>query len=166
MRHSSESEREDSEFKLSQAFSGRGARRLEISTVSRRNLPSSLEAAHSHLSFLSFHTNVLLTVVGFRSFYSFIHLRYQSPPTSSLQLLSGLRRPDTGRLHNLTMTRVSITIPLRGMITHEFYQFLGIFIAFVALCISIAFAVQPIEVQGSDFVNSITKDRLQIIGVA
>lgn len=38
--------------------------------------------------------------------------------------------------------------------------------AFLALYASLTLAVQPIEVQGSDFVNSVTGDRLQIFGVA
>ena len=35
-----------------------------------------------------------------------------------------------------------------------------------ALWVSIASAVQPIKVQGSEFVNSITNQRFQVIGVA
>lgn len=38
-------------------------------------------------------------------------------------------------------------------------------IAFLALCAT-TFAVQPIEVKGSDFVNSVTGNRFQLIGVA
>lgn len=37
--------------------------------------------------------------------------------------------------------------------------------AIVAIFSAIASAVQPIEVQGSDFVNSVTKAGFQIIGV-
>ena len=36
----------------------------------------------------------------------------------------------------------------------------------IALLISVAYAVQPIKVQGADFVNSVTNARFQIIGVA
>lgn len=40
-----------------------------------------------------------------------------------------------------------------------------LFAAF-ALYASIALAVQPIKVQGSEFVNSVNNDRFEIIGVA
>ena len=36
----------------------------------------------------------------------------------------------------------------------------------LAFCVYFTVAVQPIKVQGSDFVNTITNDRFQIIGVA
>lgn len=39
-------------------------------------------------------------------------------------------------------------------------------VALLVLCISIASAVQNIKVQGADFVNTVTVNRFQIIGVA
>ena len=36
----------------------------------------------------------------------------------------------------------------------------------MALCASVALAVQTIEIQGSDFVNSVTGDKFQLLGVA
>ena len=38
--------------------------------------------------------------------------------------------------------------------------------ALLALCASTAIAVQTLEIKGSDFVNSVTGDRFQIVGVA
>lgn len=40
------------------------------------------------------------------------------------------------------------------------------FILAFCVCFSRTVAVQPIKVQGSDFVNTVTNDRFQIIGVA
>ncbi|MCJ1282943.1 hypothetical protein MMC26_002269 [Xylographa opegraphella] len=42
----------------------------------------------------------------------------------------------------------------------------NIIVVLFALWVSIVFAVQPIEVQGSEFVNSVTNQRFQVIGVA
>lgn len=36
----------------------------------------------------------------------------------------------------------------------------------LALCATVTLAVQTIEIQGSDFVNSVTGDRFQLLGVA
>lgn len=44
-------------------------------------------------------------------------------------------------------------------------QFLYPLAAAIAVFASIASAVNPIVVQGSDFVDSVSKDRFQIIGV-
>ena len=45
-------------------------------------------------------------------------------------------------------------------------QLYNAILAFLSLYISLVQAVQPLIVEGSDFVNSVTKDRFQIIGVA
>ena len=45
-------------------------------------------------------------------------------------------------------------------------QFKAAFLCLVALFTSYAFAVAPLVVKGSDFVNSIDDTRFQIIGVA
>lgn len=45
-------------------------------------------------------------------------------------------------------------------------QFKAAFLCLVALFTSYAFAVAPLVVKGSDFVNSIDDARFQIIGVA
>lgn len=46
-------------------------------------------------------------------------------------------------------------------------QFLGLtWTLLLALYTSVASAVQPITVQGADFVNTVTNSRFQIIGVA
>jgi hypothetical protein len=48
----------------------------------------------------------------------------------------------------------------------ELLQLLNALITLLGLYISLVQAVRPIVVKGSDFVNSVTGDRLQIIGVA
>lgn len=40
------------------------------------------------------------------------------------------------------------------------------FLSLLALCANLVFAVQPITIKGSDFINSVTGDRFQILGVA
>lgn len=39
-------------------------------------------------------------------------------------------------------------------------------VALLALFLSMSSAVQPVKVQGADFVNSVTNKRFQVIGVA
>lgn len=52
------------------------------------------------------------------------------------------------------------------MVTDRLQNFLHGLALVVAACIPLAAAVKPVDVQGSDFVNTASKDRLQIIGVA
>ena len=52
------------------------------------------------------------------------------------------------------------------LITSHILQYLQPIVAILALCFSIASAVQIVNVQGSDFVNTVTRERFQIIGVA
>ena len=50
--------------------------------------------------------------------------------------------------------------------TNQLTRWLKFTLVLFALWISIAFAVQPIKVQGSEFINSVTNQRFQVIGVA
>ena len=52
------------------------------------------------------------------------------------------------------------------LIVAPVFQILKRSLALCVLSAALASAVQPIKVQGADYVNSVTGDRFQIIGVA
>lgn len=52
------------------------------------------------------------------------------------------------------------------MITDRLQNFLRGVALVLAASIPLAAAVKPVDVQGSDFIDTVSKDRLQIIGVA
>lgn len=53
-----------------------------------------------------------------------------------------------------------------GLRQYRLIGFQNCAVALLALFFSLASAVQPVKVQGADFINSVTNRRIQIIGVA